>query len=116
MNKFFLLVIAIGVAALIGAFVFAAFTLEAPFRNRHELLRAAPTSERTLTPLPESGGAIGSPAGHHWPGVGYPAISANRGDGRRLLSFEADSNSAANRNLRRRVSSTCGTASRNMRV
>ena len=56
MNKFFLLVIAIGVAALIGAFVFAAFTLEAPFRNRHELLRAAPTSERTLTPLPESGG------------------------------------------------------------
>ena len=95
MAKFFLSLVAIGVAMLIGAFVIVAFRLPDPFLHRPQSLRSAPAHEQTLTPPPESGEPSGSPAGRFWPGVDYPAISANRGDGRRLLSFEPDSNSAA---------------------
>ena|ERR1700682_6244783 len=101
MSKFFVVLIAISVAVLIGAVVTAAFTRQDPFLHRYESLRAAPTRERTLTPLPKSGGAVDSPAGRFWPGADYPAISANRGDGRRLVSFKADSNSAAGTLARR---------------
>jgi hypothetical protein len=34
--------------------------------------------------LEQSGGPADSPSGRFWPGVDYPAISANRGDVRRL--------------------------------
>ena len=88
MTKFLLALIAIGVATLIGAFVTIAFELQGPILHRYESLHPAPTHERTLTPRPESGGAVASPSGRFWPGVGYPAIPANRGDGSRLRSFE----------------------------
>src|SRR5258705_13678761 len=84
MTKFFLALIAIGVATLIGAFVIVALRLPDPFLHRPQSLHAAPTHERTLTPPPESGEPSGSPAGRFWPGVDNPAISANRGHGRRL--------------------------------
>jgi hypothetical protein len=88
MTKFLLALIAIGVATLIGAFVTIAFELQGPILHRYESLHAAPKHERTLTPRPESGGAVASPSGRFWPGVGYPAIPANRGDGSRLRSLE----------------------------
>jgi hypothetical protein len=89
MTKFFLALIATGVATLIGAIVIAAFRVPDPFLHRPQTLRAAPPHERTLTPPPESGEPSDSPAGRFWPGVDYPAISANHGHGRRLLSFRA---------------------------
>ena len=95
MTRFFLALVATGVATLIGAFVIIAFRLPDPILHRPRSLRAAPAHERTLTPLPESGEPSGPPAGRFWPGVDYPAVSASRGDGRRLLSLAPDSNSAA---------------------
>src|ERR1700745_1593384 len=94
MTKFCLALVAIGVGTLIGAFVTIAFELQGPILHRYESLHAAPNHERTLTPRPQSGGAVGSPSGRFSPGLGYPAIPTNRGDGWRLLSFEPDSNSA----------------------
>jgi hypothetical protein len=87
MSRFFLGLVAIGVATLIGAFVIAAFRLPDPFLRGRPSLRTAPTQERTLAP-PLTAEPSGSPAGRFWPGVDYPAISANRGDGRRPLTFE----------------------------
>jgi hypothetical protein len=95
MTKFFLALIAMGIATLIGAFVIAAFRPHNPLLHRPPSLREAPSDERTLMPPPESGEPSGSPAGRFWPGVDYPAISTNRADGRRLLSFKLDSDSAA---------------------
>lgn len=95
MTKFFLALIATGVATLIGAIVIATFRAPDPFLHRPQTLRAAPPHERTLTPPPESGEPSDSPGGRFWPGVDYPAISANHGHGRRLLSFEPDSDSTA---------------------
>jgi hypothetical protein len=95
MTKFFLALIATGIATLIGAFVIVSFRPQNPFLHRPPSLRAAPSHERTLMPSRRSGEPSGSPAGRFWPGVNYPAISINRGDGRRLLSFKPDSNSAA---------------------
>jgi len=54
MTKFFLSLVAIGVAMLIGAFVILAFRPQDPFLHRPQYLRAAPTYERTLTPPPDS--------------------------------------------------------------
>ena len=88
MTKFFLALIAMSVATLISAFVIVAFRLPDPFLHRPQSLRSAPAREQTLTPPPESGEPSGSPAGRFWPGVDYPAVSASRGDSRRLLSFE----------------------------
>jgi hypothetical protein len=84
MTRFFLALITTGVATLIGALVIAAFRVPDPFLQRPQSLRAAPPHERTLTPPPESGEPSDSPSGRFWPGVDYPAISANRGDVRRL--------------------------------
>jgi hypothetical protein len=84
MTKFFLALIATGVATLIGTFVIVAFRPHNPLLHWPQTLRAAPPHERTLTPPPESGEPSDSPAGRFWPGVDYPAISANRGHGRRL--------------------------------
>jgi hypothetical protein len=75
MTKFFLSLVAIGVAVLIGAFVIVAFMPQDPFLHRPQYLRAAPTLERTLTPPPESGEPSSSSAGRFWPGMDYPAIS-----------------------------------------
>ena len=80
MTKFFLALIATGVATLIGIWVIVAFRLQDPFLHRLQTLRAAPPRERTLTPPPESGEPSDSPAGRFWPGVDYPAVSANRGN------------------------------------
>jgi len=80
MTKFFLALIATGVATLIGAIVVATFRETDPFLHRPQYLRAAPTHERTLTPPPENCEPSNSPAGRFWLGVDYPAISANRGD------------------------------------
>jgi hypothetical protein len=85
MSGFFLALIATGVATLIGALVIAAFRVPDPFLHRPQSLRAAPSRERTLTPPPENGEPSSSPADRFWPGVDYPAISANRGDVRRRL-------------------------------
>jgi hypothetical protein len=52
MTKFFLSLVAIGVAVLIGALVIVAFRPQDPFLNRPQYLRAAPMHERTLTPPP----------------------------------------------------------------
>jgi hypothetical protein len=106
MTKFFLALIAIGVATLISAFVIAAFRLPDPFLHRPQSLRSAPARERTLTPPPESGEPSGSPADRFWSGVDYPAISANRGEGRRLLSFEPNDQPA--RGWRPRAPSSSG--------
>ena len=84
MTKFFLALIAAGVATLIGACVIVAFRPQNPLLHRPQTLRAAPPHERTLTPSPESGEPSDSPSDRFWPGVDYPAISANRGDVRRL--------------------------------
>jgi hypothetical protein len=80
MIKFFLALIATGVATLIGAIVIATFRAPDPFLHRPQSLRAAPSRERTFTRPPESGEPSGSPAGRFWPGVDYPAVSANRGN------------------------------------
>jgi len=80
MIKFFLALIATGVATLIGAIVIATFRAPDPFLHRPQSLRAAPSRERTLTPPPENGEPSSSPAGRFWPGVDYPAVSANRGN------------------------------------
>lgn len=79
MTKFFLALIAIAVATLIGAFVVVASRPQ-DFLRRLPSLRVAPTHERTLTPPSDSGGPSGSPAGRLRPAVDYPAISADRGD------------------------------------
>jgi hypothetical protein len=79
MTKFFLALIAIAVATLIGAFVIVASRPQ-EFLRRLPSLRVAPMHKRTLTPPSDSGEPLGSPAGRLWPGVDYPAISANRGD------------------------------------
>jgi hypothetical protein len=50
MIKFFLSLVAIGVAMLIGAFVIV--RPPDPFLHRPQYLHAAPTHERTLTPPP----------------------------------------------------------------
>jgi hypothetical protein len=93
MTKFFLALIATGVATLIGALVIISFRPQNPFLHRPPSLRAAPSHERTLMPSWRSGEPSGSPAGRFWPGADYPAISVNRGDGRRLRSFKPRSNS-----------------------
>jgi len=80
MTKFFLAFIATGVATLIGAIVFATFRVPDPFLHRPQSLRAASPHERTWTPPPESGEPSDSQAGRFWPGVDYPAVSANRGN------------------------------------
>src|SRR5258706_10978037 len=54
MTRFFLALIATGVATLIGAIVFATFRVPDPFLHRPQSLRAAPSRERTLTPPPEN--------------------------------------------------------------
>jgi hypothetical protein len=84
MTKFFLALIAIAVATLIGAFVIVASRPE-DFLHRLPSLRVAPTHERTLTPPSDSGEPSGSPAGRLWPGVDYPAISANHGNDSGLI-------------------------------
>jgi hypothetical protein len=84
MTKFFLALIATSVVALIGAIVIATFRVPDPFLHRPQSLRAAPSRERTFTPPLKSGEPSDSPSGRFWPGVDYPAISANRGDVRRL--------------------------------
>ena len=84
MTRFFLGLVAIGVATLIGALVIAAFRPPDPFLHRHRSLRAAPSRERTLAPPPENGEPSRSPAGRLSPSADYPAISANRGNVRRL--------------------------------
>jgi hypothetical protein len=91
MTKFFLALIAMSAATLIVAFVIVAFRPHNPLLHRPPSLREAPSDERTLMPPPESDEPSGSPAGRFWPGVDYPAISANRADGRRLLTFQLDS-------------------------
>jgi hypothetical protein len=80
MIKFFLALIATGVAMLIGAFVIVALRPRDPFLRRPPSLRVAPTHERMLTLPLDSGEPSGSPAGRFWPGVDYPAISSKRGD------------------------------------
>jgi hypothetical protein len=84
MTRFFLALIATGVATLIGAFVIVAFRPHNPFLHRPQTSRSAPSRERTLTPPLENSEPSSSPAGRFWPGVDYPAISANRGGVRRL--------------------------------
>jgi hypothetical protein len=93
MTRFFLALIATGIATLIGVLVIVAIRPHNPLLHRPPSLRAAPSRARTLMPSRSSGEPSISPAGHFWPDVDYPAISVNRGDGRRLLSFEPRSNS-----------------------
>jgi hypothetical protein len=81
MTKFFLALIAIALATLIGAFVVVALRpQDHPYLRGLPSLRVAPTHERTFTAPTDSGEPSGSPAGRFWPGVDYPAVSANRGD------------------------------------
>jgi hypothetical protein len=94
MTKFFLALIAMGIATLIGAVVIAAFRPHNPLLHRPQTSRERLSHERTLTPPPESGEPSGSPAGRFWPDVDYPAISTNRAFGRRLLSFNLGSDLA----------------------
>ena len=67
MTKFFLALIAAGVATLIGACVIVAFRPQNPLLHRPQTLRAAPPHERTLTPSPESGEPSESPSDRFWP-------------------------------------------------
>src|ERR1700738_3772790 len=82
MTRFFLALVATGVATLIGAFVIIAFRLPDPILHRPRSLRAAPTHERTLIPLPESGEPSGPPAGRVWAGgdPGSPGRNAQAAD------------------------------------